>query len=128
VINTATSTPGAITYASIDNAGKANLTTVSLSGVAPANLAATSGDYDWWYEAQVVKGNTTLDATGTAIYNYTIGTIPEVSKAPQVKDILAIPGAGTVANTTSVPVTATGIIYVNPYGRNSNSCGQPHKK
>ena len=127
-INAATSTPGGITYASIDNAGKANLTQATLSGIKASNLTATSGDYDWWYEAQVIKGNTSLDSVGTAFYTYVSGTIPEVSKAPQVADILAIPGAGTVANTTSVPVTATGIIYVNPYGRNSNSCGQPKKK
>lgn len=127
VLNAATSTPGAITYASIDNAGKANLTTVTLSGVSPTTLAATSGDYDYWYEAQTVKGNTSLDAVGTALYNYIINTIPTQTKAPHSAANLAIPGAGSPANTTSVPVVLSNV-YVNPYGRNGSSCGTPKKK
>jgi hypothetical protein len=128
VLNAANSTAGAITYASIDNS-KPNLTLVSIGGMVPSNVAATSGDYDWWFEAQTVKGNTALDATGTAIYNYIKNTIPTNAKAPQVKDILTIPGAGVPANPSVVaPAAVNGIIYTNPFGRNHESCGAPKRK
>jgi hypothetical protein len=129
VLTTAESTPGAITYASIDNAGKPNLSTVQLSGVAPANVAAATGQYDWWYEAQLIKGTITSTG-GTGIYNFLKTELANVNTAPHVVDILAIPGAGSPANAVSVPLVGNtnepgATIYVNPFGRSSNSCNYP---
>ncbi|MGO9037843.1 MAG: substrate-binding domain-containing protein [Steroidobacteraceae bacterium] len=128
VLATAASTPGAITYASIDNNGaQANLTMVSLSGISPTNLAATSGAYDWWFEATAQKGNIT-SAGGTGIYNWLIGgELANLATAPHAKDINVIPNLGT--NGTAVPVhssTVGGVtIYVNPFTRSGNSCKYP---
>jgi hypothetical protein len=133
VLATAGTTPGAITYASIDNAGKANLTTVSLSGVAPSNLAATSGAYDFWYEAQLIKGTITSPG-GAAIYTYLVNELSDVASAAHFSSILAIPGAGSPKNAKAVPVvaspppagtTGTTTIYVNPFTRSNNSCAVP---
>jgi hypothetical protein len=124
-------TTGAITYASIDNAGKANLTTVSLSGVAPSNLAATAGTYDWWYEAQLIKGTITSPG-GAAIYSFLTTELSAVSTAAHFASILAIPGvAGNVKAVPVVPspppagTTGTTTIYVNPFTRSNNSCNVP---
>jgi hypothetical protein len=129
VLATAGATPGAITYASIDNAGKANLSTVSLYGVAPSNLAATSGQYDWWYEAQLIKG-TILTPAGSTIFGFLQKELSTVNTAPHVADILAIPNAGSPANTPAVPVVANtaqpgAAIYVNPFTRGGASCAIP---
>jgi hypothetical protein len=127
VIATAGSTPGAITYASIDNKGKPGLTLVSLAGVAPSNLAATSGTYDWWFEATAQKGTITSPG-GLGIYNWLVGgELANIATAPHVIDILAIPTAGT--NSATVPVTASTVggvtIYTNPFSKNGNSCSIP---
>ena len=131
VLATATATPGAITYASIDNAGKPNLTTVSLSGVAPSNLAATSGAYDWWFEAQLIKGNITSTG-GSTIYTFLTTELSKVATAAHFADVLAIPGVA--GNVKAVPVvaspppagtTGTTTIYVNPFTRSNNSCNVP---
>jgi hypothetical protein len=128
-LTAAGSTPGGITYASIDNAGKTNLSTVSLSGVAPTNLAATSGQYDWWYEAQLIKG-TIVSTGGSGIYTFLKTELASVNTAPHVADILAVPNAGSPANPAAVPVVANtaqagSAIYVNPFTRASNSCNFP---
>jgi hypothetical protein len=127
VLATAQTTPGSITYASIDNftAAKApGLSFVSLSGVAPSNLAATNGQYDWWYEAQMIQG-TILTPAGTTIFNDLKKELAAVATAPQAADILAIPG--NQGNVAAVPVVAVGAtpIYVNPFTRASNSCKIP---
>jgi hypothetical protein len=131
VLATAGTTTGAITYASIDNAGKANLTTVSLNGVAPSNLAATAGTYDWWYEAQLIKGTITSTG-GAAIYSFLTTELAAVSTAAHFASILAIPGVA--GNVKHVPVvaspppagtTGTTTIYVNPFTRSNNSCNVP---
>jgi hypothetical protein len=121
VLTTAESTPGAITYASIDNAGKPNLTTVSLSGIAPSNFAPVSGQYDWWYEAQLIKG-TIVSTGGTPIYTFLTTELSNVNTAPHQTDILAVPTSfnpGNPSPNTNEPGAA---IYVNPFTRNSNSC------
>jgi PBP superfamily domain len=129
VIAAAQSTPGGITYASIDQAPKANLTLASLSGITPSVVAATSGDYDDWYQARSIKGNTALDAVGTAFYNYLVNTIPTNAKAPQSKQVMTIVNAGTPANAApALPVVANGVIYTNPYSRLGKSCGAPKKQ
>jgi hypothetical protein len=130
VLATAATTNGAITYASIDNDGKqANLKMASLSGVAPSNLAATSGQYDWWFEATAQQGVITSPG-GTAIYNWLVGgELANVATAPHATDILAIPNLGT--NVAAVPVTNTAstvggkTIYVSPFTKGGNSCNIP---
>jgi PBP superfamily domain len=127
VLATAATTPGAITYASIDNAGKqVNLTNVSLSGVVPTNLAATSGAYDWWFEATAQQGSTA--GSGNAVYNWLIGgEMQNLGTAPHARDILAIPNQGT--NVTAIPLPSSTVggvtIYVNPFTRGGNSCFAP---
>jgi hypothetical protein len=128
VLATAATTPGAITYASIDNNGKQpNLTMASLSGVTPSNLAAANGKYDWWFEATAEKGNITSPG-GLGIYNWLVGgELANIATAPHAVDILAIPNAGT--NLGAVPVTShtigTVTIYINPFTKGGNSCSIP---
>ena len=125
----ASSTPGGIAYASIDNAGKANLTTVSLNGIAPSNLATTTGDYQWWFEAQLIKGTITSTG-GPTIYSFLATELANVNTAPHAADILAVPGAGSPKNAISIPAAANtnepgSPIYVNAYTHSSNSCSIP---
>jgi hypothetical protein len=120
-LTTAETTPGAITYASIDNAGKPNLTTVSLNGIAPSNFAPVSGQYDWWYEAQLIKG-TIVSGGGPTVYAFLRTALANVNTAPHQTDVLAIPTSfnpGNPSPNTAVPGPA---IYVNPFTRNNNSC------
>jgi hypothetical protein len=126
VLTTAAATSGAITYASIDNS-KAGLTIAQLSGVTPSNLAATSGQYDWWFEATAQKGNITSPG-GLGLYNWLVGgELANVATAPHTAQINAIPGVGT--NAAAVPVTANTLggktIYINPFSKNGNSCNIP---
>jgi hypothetical protein len=126
VLATAAATAGAITYASIDNSN-ASLSKASLSGVAPGNLAATSGQYDWWFEATAQKGTIT-SPNGTAIYNFLVGgELANVATAPHTAQVNAIPFQGT--NGAAVPATSntngSGTIYINPFGKSGNSCNIP---
>jgi hypothetical protein len=138
VLKQAASNAGAITYASIDNSTKQSaLTMVSLSGVTPSNLAAASGQYDYWFEATAQLGNTTgtsggiTSPGGSAIAHFlTSGELSGLATAPHATDILAIPGAGptTGANVGTVPLTSSAgaqTIYVNPFTRSKNSCNVP---
>ncbi len=117
-------TAGAIGYASINNS-KANVVLATLNGIVPSNLAAATGEYPFWYEAQFV----TTSAGGAAgqIASYLEGVVPEITYVPQLADILATPGAGATANTAAVPVSgsANGVVYVNPFSRSQNSCNTP---
>jgi hypothetical protein len=124
VLTTAESTPGAITYASIDNAGKPNLTTVSLSGIAPTNFAPASGEYDWWFEAQLIKG-TIVSTGGTPIYTFLITELSNVNTAPHQTDILAVPTSFNPGNPTANTSEPGAAIYVNPFTRSNNSCNYP---
>jgi hypothetical protein len=126
VLATAAATPGAITYASIDNSN-ASLSKASLSGVAPSNLAATNGQYDWWFEATAQKGTITSTG-GTSLYNFLIGgELQNIATAPHTAQVNAIPFVGT--NGATVPVTSntngTGTIYINPFTKGGNSCSIP---
>jgi hypothetical protein len=126
VLATAAGTAGALTYASIDNSN-ASLSIASLSGVAPSNLAATNGQYDWWFEATAQKGNIT-SPNGTALYTFlTSGELTNLATAPHSVDVNAIPNAGT--NTPAVPVTSSTVngktIYINPFTKSGNSCNIP---
>ena len=128
VLATAAATGGSITYASIDN-NNASLSKASLSGIAPSNLAAASGQYDWWFEATANKGKT-LSAGATTLFNWlTGGELQAVATAPHTDQVLAIPNAAgngpdpVITNTASVSGTHT--IYINPYTKGGNSCAIP---
>jgi len=126
VLATAAATPGAITYASIDNSN-ASLSKASLSGVAPSNLAATNGQYDWWFEATAQKGTIT-SAGGTNLYTFLSGgELSNVGTAPHTAQVNAIPLIFT--NGVTVPATSNtngvGTIYINPFGKSGNSCNVP---
>lgn len=129
VIATAAATPGSITYASIDN-NNANLSKASISGVAPSNLAAATGQYDWWFEATAQRAATIASPNGLALYNFLVGgELQNVATAPHADQVLAIPNAGT--NIADVPVTNTAstvggkTIYINPFSKGGNSCTIP---
>jgi hypothetical protein len=134
VLKAAASLAGSITYASIDNQTKqSNLSMVSLSGVTPSNLAAASGQYDYWYEATAVNGNTTgnsggvTTAGGAAIASFlTGGELQALATAPHALDINVIPGKG--GNVAVVPITSSAgsaTIYLNPFTRGGSSCNIP---
>jgi hypothetical protein len=131
VLATAAATAGAITYASIDNSN-ASLSIASISGVTPSNLAATNGQYDWWFEATAQKGTIT-SPNGTALYNFLSGgELTNLATAPHAVDVNAIPNAGNPANVAAVPVTASTVnsktIYINPFTRAGNSCNIPQEQ
>jgi hypothetical protein len=125
---------GAVTYDSIDKfsaaiSGATSLSLASINGVFPSNLAATSGQYDWWYEATAQLGNIT-SPNGGALYNWLISDeLERVSTAPHAKSVLAIPFG--FPNLARVPVTNTSsmldgvTIYINPFSRFGNSCSIP---
>jgi ABC-type phosphate transport system substrate-binding protein len=139
VLKAANSTPGAITYASIDNFGakSSTLTLAQLSGVTPGNLAAASGQYDYWFEATAIPGNTTGTSGGinspggAAIVKFLTAApsyeLQKLATAPHAADINVIPGQG--GNTATVPLTSstagTTPIYINPFTRSGNSCNIP---
>jgi PBP superfamily domain len=136
VLATAAATPGAITYASIDNDGKqANLKMATLAGVTPTNLAAAAGTYDWWFEATAQKGAITSTG-GPALYNWlTGGELSNIATAPHSKQVNAIPNIftnGTIGDgvhATTVAGTANGspVIYLNPFTKAGNSCNIPQE-
>ena len=128
VLKAAAAVPGAITYASIDNLGKqANLSLVSLSGVTPTNLAAATGQYDYWFEATALPGAISSNG-GQPIYNFlTGGELAALATAPHAADINVIPGQAN--NVAAVPLTSSTVgtktIYINPFTRNGSSCNVP---
>jgi hypothetical protein len=125
VLNTASSTPGGLTYASIDNASKTNMTNVTLSGVTPSNLTAASGQYDWWFEATAQKGNITSPG-GTTIYNWLIGgELGAHATAPHTAQINAIPGFDGNGNALAADTLGGHTIYTNPFTRGGKSCTLP---
>jgi hypothetical protein len=134
VLAAANTIPGAVTYASIDNAGSAsasNLTLVAVNSVAPTNLNAATGEYGDWFEATAVTGpgfgSLTTDQQGL-INNLTTRFQTEAT-APGGTQVLAIPGNST--NVASLPVTGTAsvnngkTIYINAFTRSGNSCTSP---
>lgn len=128
----ANSNPGSITYASIDQLPSSkypNLVFVSINGIVPSNLAAATGQYDFWNEAQMITG-TAPPAGSSALLTYIRNTLPTINGAPNVKHILAIPDVpASNPNTAQVPVqnTANGspAIYINPFTKGGNTCSVP---
>lgn len=136
-LKNAASVPGAITYAGIDNNGKqSNLSMVQLSGVTPSNLNAASGQYDYWYEATALLGNTTgttggiTTPGGSALATWlTSGELQNIATAPHTAQINVIPTAGSNTSIApKVPLTSSTVgttIYLNPFSRQGNSCNNP---
>jgi hypothetical protein len=136
VLAAANSTPGSITYASIDNAGSGspNLTLVAINGIAATNLTAAQGQYDYWYEATAVGPIAGLTASQNSLAAFLINAFQNESTAPHAVDIMAIPGAGSSGNTPSLPVSGTvdtgpsgtaTPIFINPFTRSGASCTTP---
>jgi ABC-type phosphate transport system substrate-binding protein len=147
VLKAANSIAGAITYATIDNtppgaSGTANLSFVSIGGVAPSNLAAAAGTYPFWVEAQYVNNTTNTHADGLAV-NTIIASLQNQATTAALFDVDAIPnvssalgtgplntGGGTIhLNPTSSGVVPSGggtvTVYLNPYTRSGTTCANP---
>jgi len=133
VLAAANGIPGAITYASIDNAGNAsypNLTLVAINGVQPSNLAAAAGAYNDWFEATAVTGPNlgSLPSNTQNLIAFLKTKLSVEATAPGAVDVLAVPSS---VNTPNVPVSSTAsvnngkTIYINPFTRNKNSCAVP---
>ena len=132
VLAAANTIPGAITYASIDNAGSTypNLTLVAVDGVVPTNLAAASGAYGDWFEATLVTGSnfSGLSAGQKGVISYLTTAFQTEATTPGAVDVLAIPSslsgpALPISSTASVNSGKT--IYVNPFTRGGQSCNDP---
>jgi len=132
VLAAANTVPGAITYASIDNAGSSsfpNLTLVAVDGVPPSNLSAAAGTYGDWFEATVTTGSSfkSLSTAQQALIQGIITAFETEATLPGAADILANPNY----NTPSYPISGTGVtitghtIYINPDSRLGNSCNDP---
>jgi hypothetical protein len=132
VLSAANGIPGAITYASIDNAGsQTNLTEVAVNGVQPNTLNEATNAYPVWFEATAVTGAGfgSLPAETQAVANYMIAAFQTEATAPGSKQVDAIPGVST--NSASLPISGTAstnqgvTIYINGYTRVGVSCGIP---
>jgi hypothetical protein len=140
VLSAANGIAGAITYASIDNAGSTsfpNLTLVAIDGVQPSSLAAATGTYGAWFEAQAIPAPS-LSGTPLTLANDIISALQTVTTGPTTPQVVAIPSGSSlpsypVSGTAQAETLATGYtggsysydIYTNPYTRASNSCNDP---
>jgi len=129
VLAAANSTPGSITYASIDNFNlttSPNLVLVNIDGITPSNLTAASGQYGMWYESTAVI-SPTLSGNSLTLANTIIGVLQDIASEPHLIDVVAIPGNAN--NTPALPVSSTAdgspAIYVNSYTRAGSSCSAP---
>jgi hypothetical protein len=130
VLAAANGIPGAITYASIDQAGSyANLTLVAVDNVTPSNLNAAAGAYNDWFEATAVTGKnySSLSTDQKGLITYLTNAFQQEATAPGATDILVNPNYNTAAlPVSSTAVTNSGkVIYVNPFFRNGVSCNEP---
>jgi ABC-type phosphate transport system substrate-binding protein len=144
VLKAANSIPGAITYASIDNApggtgNQANLQWVSLDGIAPSSLAAAQGAYPFWVEAQYVNNTANTGGDSVAVNNIVAG-LQNQQTTSALADIIAIPlltGANGTAYNQSVHLNPSlsglvpsgggvgATVYINPYTRKGITCNNP---
>jgi hypothetical protein len=133
VLTAANGTAGSITYASIDNFSTSslpNLVLVNIDGVAPSNLNAATGQYDYWFEATAVP-SPTLTGNSATLSTWLIGELQTEATAPHLTDVNAIPLLST--NNPALPVSSTantlptgGVpIYVNQFTRGGSSCNTP---
>jgi hypothetical protein len=131
-LNLANSTPGSITYASIDNllppknTSYTNLVLATINGVTPSTLAAAAGEYDFWFEATLVP-NAATTGTSANLSTWLQTDLPRLGAAPLAADINVIPNVA--GNTGAVPLTSrvgtSATIYINPFTRQGNSCNVP---
>jgi hypothetical protein len=134
VLAAANSVAGAITYATIDQSAS-NMTKVSLNGIVPGNLAAATGQYDFWVEATALTNpNVSYSSLQTAFINYFTSDLQAIATAPHLIDVLANPtvagntaSANTVGtgSTTTVSGLGTSTIYINPFSRGKVTCALP---
>jgi hypothetical protein len=134
VLAAANSVAGAITYATIDQSAS-NMTKVSLNGIVPGNLAAATGQYDFWVEATALTNpNVSYSSLQTAFINYFTSDLQAIATAPHLIDVLANPlvagntaSANTVGtgSTTTVSGLGTATIYINPFSRGKVTCALP---
>lgn len=130
VLAAANTTTGGVTYASIDNFSTTtypNLALVAINGIAPSNLNAATGQYDYWFEATAVPAPS-LSGNSLALANFIISALQTEATAPHLVDVLAIPGLST--NNAALPVSGTAssgaaTIYVNQFTRGGSSCNTP---
>jgi hypothetical protein len=134
VLAAANTIPGAITYASIDNAGSSsypNLTLVAVDGVQPSQLAAAAGAYNDWFEATAVTGPNfgSLSSDQQGLIAYLTNAFQVESSAPSAVDVIANPNYNTpalpVSSTALIPTGGTKTIYINPFTRGGVSCNEP---
>ncbi len=135
-LTAANSTAGAIAYTSIDQILKSpskwpNLVLASINGVAPTNLVAATGAYDFWYEATFVTNATALTGASAQIATVLENDLPTLAKAPGTPDVNVIPNYK--GNTPAVPIpnnggAGTSEIYINPFTRAGNSCNVPSEQ
>lgn len=141
VLVTVGANPGAITYASIDNAGSvANTTLANLDGLVPTNLLASTDSYHFWVESFFVPNNAAATAnqdshgTATNVINAisTNGAFVNQAGAPHNAQIGIIPGSGTTNGGTGGNVVGTAdtgangkTIYINAFTRGGSTCAAP---
>jgi hypothetical protein len=139
VLKRANTIAGAITYAGVDSfnaTAQPNLILASINGVAPTNLNAAKGLYDFWEEAHdVFPATFTVSASQASMIAALEKQMQIVTSAPHTAQVLSIPGtfagttntaafdASTTADTNAAFGTAT--IYVNSYSRNGSACNVP---
>ena len=127
-------TAGAIGYTVVDQLLKpsnatswTNLVLATINGVTPSNLAAATGQYDYWYEATTILNPGTAGAT-LDLANFVQTDLPKISDAPNSPAINAIPGIQ--GNVGTVPLSDNGAagtskVYINPFTRSGTSCNVP---
>jgi len=104
-----------------------NLVLATIDGVAPSNIHAAAGGYDYWFEATTVN-NAATTGTSLSLASFLQTDMPKLASAPQEPSVNVIPGLQ--GNVGTVPLTDNGktgtlTIYVNPYTRNGKSCNVP---
>jgi hypothetical protein len=126
---------GSITYTAIDQiqnpangTNYPNLVLASINGVAPSNLAAATGQYDYWFEATFVP-NSSLTGQTKSLSDYLQANVPLLAGAPASPAVDVIPGVGTNVATYPIPTnngkSGTSEVYVNQFTRNGASCNVP---
>jgi len=134
VLTALSTNPGGISYATIDNAPKANEVLVNLNGITPTNLAAAAGAYPFWVESTIVS-NSGGNAPDATLFTFFTSTLQTIGTAPHLASILANSTVPTgAANVAHVNTSANGdvdstlgpaTIYTNPSIRSKVTCALP---
>jgi hypothetical protein len=133
VLTAANSIAGSVTYASIDNAPKANQSLVWINGVTPNNLNAANGVYPFWVEAQYVNNATASGHDSTAVSSIVAG-LQNQSTTAAIADVDAIPSNNGFNTTVHAVASNSGIVpsgggsatvYINPFTRGGKTCAAP---